>query len=189
MKKVAVNDFVLRQVKGSGKTYSDHLSFDEIAIDAERQMAKGLIKKGYRDGVIIVSANENYIKKFVCPYVKINENTKLSSKFVQRQPGEDFYIQTRAINGVPLKASNVEYILYRHDVLAENNENTTSHEWELISIHAVPEGVEEMPMGPITMMRNQLERKGGTKALYSSDEWAKSVEFWQKYAPLEPLYT
>ena len=29
MKKVAVNDFVLRQVKGSGKTYSDHLSFDE----------------------------------------------------------------------------------------------------------------------------------------------------------------
>ena len=48
MKKVAVNDFVLRQVKGSGKTYSDHLSFDEIAIDAERQMAKGLIKKGYR---------------------------------------------------------------------------------------------------------------------------------------------
>ena len=49
--------------------------------------------------------------------------------------------------------------------------------------------VEKMPMGPITMMRNQLERKGGTKALYSSDEWAKSVEFWQKYAPLEPLST
>ena len=42
-----------------------------------------------------------------------------------------------------------------------------------------------MPMGPITMMRNQLERKGGTKALYSPDEWAKSAEFWQKYAPLE----
>ena len=74
--------------------------------------------------------------------------------------------------------------MYRHDVLAENNENTTLCEWELISIHAVPEGVEEMPMGPITMMRNQLERKGGTKALYSSNEWAKSVEFWQKYAPL-----
>ena len=66
MKKVAVNDFVLRQVKGSGKTYSDHLSFDEIAIDAERQMAKGLIKKGYRDGVIIVDANKDHIKNFDC---------------------------------------------------------------------------------------------------------------------------
>ena len=43
MKKVAVNDFVLRQVKGSGKTYSDHLSFDEIVIDAESQMARGFI--------------------------------------------------------------------------------------------------------------------------------------------------
>ena len=53
----------------------------------------------------------------------------------------------------------------------------------------MPEGVEEMPMGPITMMRNQLERKGGTKAFYSSDEWAKSVEFWQKYASLEPMST
>ena len=149
MKKVAVNDFVLRQVKGSGKTYSDHLSFDEIAIDAERQMAKGLIKKGYRDGVIIVGASKDLIKKFVCPFVKINEKTKLSSKLVQRQPGEDFYIQTRAINGIPLKASKVEYILYRHDVLAENNENTTSCEWELISIHAVPEGLKKCQWGQL----------------------------------------
>ena len=43
-----------------------------------------------------------------------------------------------------------------------------------------------MPMGPITMMRNQLELNGGTKAEYSSDEWAESVRFWQTYAPIEP---
>ena len=67
-----------------------------------------------------------------------------------------------------------------------HNENTTLSEWELISIHALPEGVDNMPMGPITMMRNQLELKGGTKAHYSSDEWAKSIEFWQKYASIEP---
>ena len=36
-----------------------------------------------------------------------------------------------------------------------------------------------MPMGPTTMMRNQLQLKGGTKGFYSSEEWAKSVEFWQ----------
>ena len=42
-----------------------------------------------------------------------------------------------------------------------------------------------MPMGPITMMRNQLELEGGTKGEYSSDEWAESVNFWQKYAVLE----
>ena len=39
-----------------------------------------------------------------------------------------------------------------------------------------------MPMGPVTMMRNQLQLKGGTKAYYSSEEWAKAVYFWQHYA-------
>ena len=70
-------------------------------------------------------------------------------------------------------------------MLAENDEQSTGAEWELISFHALPEGIDEMPMGPVTMMRNQLEFPGGTKANYSTDEWAHSVEFWQQYAALE----
>ena len=42
-----------------------------------------------------------------------------------------------------------------------------------------------MPMGPVTMMRNQLELEGGTKAKYTSEEWAESIYFWQKYAALD----
>ena len=42
-----------------------------------------------------------------------------------------------------------------------------------------------MPMGPVTMMRNQLELSGGTKGHYESKEWAKSVDFWQQYVVLE----
>ena len=41
-------------------------------------------------------------------------------------------------------------------------------------------------MGPVTMMRNQLNLIGGTKASYTKDEWAESVRFWQKYAALNP---
>ena len=41
-----------------------------------------------------------------------------------------------------------------------------------------------MPMGPVTMMRNQKDLEGGTKAYYTSEEWADSVEFWQNYASL-----
>ena len=37
-------------------------------------------------------------------------------------------------------------------------------------------------MGPVTMMRNQLQLNGGTKGKYSSKQWAESVNFWQKYA-------
>ena len=185
MEKVAVNDFVRRQIKGSGKTYSDSLSFDAMAKDAEKQMGNGRYKEGYRDGVRIVTGSHSLTDQFICPFVKIDENTELVSRLVRRQPSEEPYIQTRAKSGTPLKAGRVEYILYRHNVLAENDEQSTDAEWELISIHAIPEGVDKLPMGPVTMMRNQLKLTGGTKAHYSSDEWAEAVRFWQKYAALD----
>ena len=185
MEKVAVNNFVRRQIKGSGKTYSDSLSFDAMAKDAEKQMGNGHYKEGYRDGVRIVTGSHSLTDQFICPFVKINENTELVSRLVRRQPSEEPYIQTRAKSGTPLKASRVEYILYRHDVLAENDEQSTNADWELISIHAIPEGVDKLPMGPVTMMRNQLKLTGGTKAHYSSVEWAEAVRFWQQYAALD----
>ncbi|MBC8346538.1 MAG: DUF3228 family protein [Candidatus Marinimicrobia bacterium] len=185
MEKVAVTTFVKRQIKGSGKTYSESLSFDDIAEDAEVQMNRGKFEEGYRDGVRIVTGSLSFTSQFTCPFVKIDENTELISSVMQRQEGEDPYIQTRAKNGTLLKAGRVEYILYRHDVLAENDEQSTEAEWELISIHAIPEGIDKLPMGPVTMMRNQLELKGGTKAHYTSEEWAEAVRFWQKYAALD----
>ena len=84
-----------------------------------------------------------------------------------------------------MKLSGVDLILYRHDVLKETNENSTNSDWELIAFHGIPEGIKDLPMGPITMMRNQLKLPGGTKALYTSEEWANSTNFWQKYALLK----
>ena len=76
----------------------------------------------------------------------------------------------------------MEIILYRNDVLKETDENSTDDDWELVAFHAIPEGIENLPMKPATMMRNQLELKGGTKARYSSEQWAESVRFWQNHA-------
>ena len=92
MEKVAVNDFVQRQIKGSGKTYSDSLSFDAMAKDAEKQMGNGHYKEGYRDGVRIVTGSHSLTDQFICPFVKINENTRLISSVVKRQIGEEAYI-------------------------------------------------------------------------------------------------
>ena len=183
---VAVNKFVKRQNKFSGKTYSEELSFDFFAKHAEQKIIDEDFKQGYRPEVIIVKLDKKYVDKVICPYVRITKNTKLSAQFVKRRENEEPYIQVRALNGKLIKAGYVELILYHHDILYENDENTTDAEWELISINAVPMGVEFMPMGPITMMRNQLELIGGTKAKYSSDEWAESVQFWQKFAPIDP---
>ena len=183
---VAVNDFVRRQVKNSGKTYAKTLSFDQIANHASTQMQNKIYRDGYRDGVRIVAADESIKSDFVCPFVKLNNNIKLISNLVYRREGEEPYIQVRAINGSPTETGKVELILYRHDVLAENNEQSTDADWELIAFQAVPKGVDYLPMGPVTMMRNQLDLHGGTKAEYSSKEWANSIRFWQKYAAIEP---
>ncbi len=186
--KVGVNDFVRRQLEGSGKTYSKSMTFDEIAKHAEEQMIRNAFSEGYRKGVLVVNADNSIIDNFICPFVLIKQDTLLISKFVKRQENEEPFIQTRALNGSLLKTGKVELILYRHDVLKENNENTTKAEWELISINSVPEGIDKMPIGPVTMMRNQFNLNGGTKAFYSSNEWANSVRFYQQYAILDPNY-
>ena len=185
--KVAVNDFVKRQTELSGKTFSNDLSFEFFANHAKDKMIKNEFLIGYRKGVRIVTIDKKYVHKVFCPYVKITKDIKLVSKLVKRKENELPYIQTRAINGIPVKAGSVDLILYSHKVLLENDENTTDADWELVSINAIPDGEDTMPIAPVTMMRNQLNLAGGTKALYSTEEWAKSVQFWQKYASLNPV--
>ena len=182
---VSISNFVRRQINGSGKTHAEGLSFEEIASHAKKQFNKGSYKEGYRDGVILIQASDELIHHFICPFVRVTEKTKLNATMVRRRPEEEPYIQIRALNGTPLKTSLVDLILYRHDVLAETNEQTTDADWELISFHAIPERIEDMPMGPVTMMRNQLQLLGGTKAYYESKQWAESVKFWQGYAILD----
>ena len=182
---VSINKFVKRQIKGSGKTYAEGLSFEEIAQHAQEQLTNGNYKPGYRDGVILVHVAKKLISHFTCPFVRITEKTKLKATVVKRRPEEETYIQMRALNGTPMKTGSVDLILYHHDVLSETNEQTSDADWELISFHAIPEEIDNMPMGPVTMMRNQLQLTGGTKAFYESEKWAESVKFWQEYIVLD----
>ena len=181
---VGINSFVKRQIKGSGKTYSV-LSFEEIRYHAEVQLAKGQFSKGYRDGVILVKVNKKLTTSFISPMIKITMNTKFETKPKKRRNNENIYLSTKALNGKPLVLGSVDLILYRNDVLKETNEDETNCEWELIAFYGIPKCLSELPMGPVTMMRNQLCLPGGTKGEYSSEEWADSVNFWQTYALLK----
>ena len=181
---VGINSFVRRQTKKSGKTHST-LSFDSIKNHAENQLKKNIYRRGYRDGVILVPVDKKLLPNFICPIIKINAKTKFESLIKKRRNNEEYYISTKAINGKPITIGGVDLILYRSDVLKETKENETEKYWELIAFQAIPKGIKQMPMGPITMMRNQLCLNGGTQGAYSSDEWAESVHFWQKYALLK----
>ncbi len=182
METVSVNSFVTRQVKGSGKSYAIGLEFEEIAKHAATQLNTGHFESGYRDGVCLVHVSNSLLQHFYSPLVKISDDMQLRAVITRRREEEEPYIQIRAIDVSPLPAGSVNLILYRHDVLAETGEDETNADWELIAFNCLPEGLGYMPMGPVTMMRNQLQLTGGTKGTYSSDEWAESVQFWQNYA-------
>ena len=182
--KVLASDFVKRQTKESGKTYAKTMTFNEIAEIAENSLNNGDFIQGYRDGVVLIQLDSDVKNDFICPLVEINEDTKLSAKCVKRRESEENYIQIRALNGESLKTDKVDLVLYRKDVLEETNEQSTDGDWELIAFMAKPKNV-KMPMGPVTMMRNQLQKPGGTKGTYEAEQWAESVDFWQRYAILE----
>ena len=115
---VTVNEFVYRQTKDSGKTYSD-LSFDEIAKYAESQLIKESYSKGYREGVLLVHVEHEMNKYFFCPFVKVGDSTSLTAKSVKRRDNEVPYIQIRAQSGKLCETGNVDLILYHNRVLKE----------------------------------------------------------------------
>jgi len=182
METVLVNSFVTRQIRGSGKSYAENLSFPEIAKHGQERLAQGKFSQGYRPGVILVAVSKSLLSHFYSPIVEITEKTKLFAEVARRRPEEEPYIRIRAIGEKPQPAGSAHLILYHHDVLAETNEDETEADWELIAFNCLPKDLHNMPMGPVTMMRNQLELTGGTKGYYASEVWADSVRFWQKYA-------
>ncbi len=184
MQTVTLSRFVTRQVKGAGKSWAEGISFEEIAAHGEIQLNQGKFTPGYREGVVRVEVADHLLKHFFSPMVRVTDNTPLVAEVHRRRESEDPYIRIRALKGEPMKTGKVELILYQHEVLAETHEHETDADWELIAFNVIPEGIRHLPMGPVTMMRNQLECPGGTAAQYSSEEWAESVRFWQQYAML-----
>ena len=120
---VAINEFVKRQKPNSGKTYTS-MTFKELAEYAEEELLKKSYTNGYRDGVILINVSKDLLKFFKCPFVKINEKTKLKAEITKRRSNEEYYIRIKAINGTELAPGKVQLILYRNDVLRETNENT-----------------------------------------------------------------
>jgi hypothetical protein len=67
IKTVSVNEFVRRQVKGSGKSYTSKHSFEDIAHYANKKLAAGDYSLGYRDGVIVVNADRELVSFHAFP--------------------------------------------------------------------------------------------------------------------------
>lgn len=175
-KKVACGSFVKRQTPESG--YSHFIgSWEllEMLAAAYSQQAEST-HFGYRDGVILVDLPGHM---FMSAMVQLNEDSKLTANYAPRREGEAAFIRvsTKAKKQV---AKHAQVVMYRHDVLAENNERETDAEWEIVCIKArVSE--EEEPMDPYTMARNFLHLEGGTKGDFTAEQFAQSIVYWNNH--------
>ena len=92
---------------------------------------------------------------------------------------EDPMLAVRAPASLKAPALKVKVICYSHGLLGD--EASTAADFELVTIVAEP-FEEPAPMPPVTMARNFLGLKGGTKGEFSAEDFAKSIIFWAQHA-------
>lgn len=179
-KKVACGEFVKRQTAESGYSHFDGpwQMLENLAEDRliQAPIVPEKIHQGYRDGVILIDMPAML---FFSAIVELKEDSKLKANYAPRRLGEDPYIRVSA-KAKKQQAKYAQVVLYRWDVLAENNERETEAEWEIVAIKARVTKEEE-PMDPYTMARNFLHLKGGTKGEFTAEQFAKSIVFWNNH--------
>lgn len=138
---------------------------------------------GYRDGVILVPVSP---VGFMSSLVPITKDLEFTTIYEARREGEKPYKKS-VTYGKKQPAEYVDIVLYRKDVLEEDEtdrEHLTGADWEIVSVNARMTE-EPAPIPPQTMARNQLanteDGKGGSKADYTGDEFAKSIMFWNSH--------
>lgn len=177
---IKCSEFVKRQTKESGYSYFDGTwELLEALVQYTWDYFPQNIRPGYRDGVVLINLPP---WKFYTSIVEVNEKTKLNVNYAPRIEGEDSFIRVAA-GGKKQPAKYVSIVLYRHDVLAEDNDRSSDAEWEIIAIKARVSEQEE-PMDPYTMARNFLHMKGGTKGNFTAQQFAESIVYWSNHAML-----
>lgn len=179
-----------RNRPGTGHSYtslSDKQLFrlinDNIAYAKPGQGETGLSRK------VLIPLNYVAERYFYCPTYKVDENTPLDVRVGRRQENEDLKIDVFLKKPrwwefwkkpvLPEPARFVDIVLYSREVLLENGgEVSGDYDWEIVAILA--RSVEKEPMNPLTMARNMLELPGGTKSVYTAQEFAESVYYWSQ---------
>ena len=133
-------------------------------------------KEGFAPGVREVTVSP---EGFYAGVAKLDEGSVLTTKFEPRRKGEAAVTATRTTPSKgKLPATSVVICIYTHELLGKDA--TTTADWEIVTVLAVA-GVEQV-MDPVTMARNHLGLEGGTKGVFSADDFAKAIMHWTQHA-------
>tara|TARA_Y100000310_G_scaffold317679_1_gene370800 strand:+ start:1061 stop:1690 length:630 start_codon:yes stop_codon:yes gene_type:complete len=194
------SDFALeRHVKGAGHSYYDGDSAEVI-----NKVAANWDKRIPGDGESDVSRKVLVPVDpfgFVCPTVDLNKiadrrlGLYMKNEVTRRQEDEDPYVSNfldtymvEGFEGTWNKQEQIKFldeakfvniVLYSAEALLENGgERSTDRDWEIVCLIASP--VESEPMPPLTLARNFLEKPGGTKSVYTAEQFAESIYYWSQ---------
>lgn len=147
-------------------------------------------REGYRAGVILVDIPSDY---FYSTLKELKDGDYLLGRFSKRVQEETPRINVKLLSNGLDDAKYVSVVLYRFDVLKEDDDNTILEvndgievypEWEIITI--LQSTYSDTPMDPNTLMYNHFKQNGGTDTKMSSEkfeqELKKSFLFWKDKA-------
>ena len=184
---VQFSNFVRRQTPGSEFS---HFTIAEAEVLDRITANWSNYKEGYRDGVILIPVNPD---GFFSSVVALEEGDFLVGQYKARRPGEtprkSTFVYRPGQANTKLPAKQVDIVLYRADVLAENNERSTDAEWEVVSINANPvEGDMPIPVG--ALIANHFQLSGGTATNMTDSQFVAqlrtSVLFWADKSQVAP---
>jgi hypothetical protein len=173
------SDFAAKRHQvGTGHSYFKY-HLDEVAALVEDNFHKALPGQGETDlarKVVVPVPPEG----FYCTNVSLEPDMQLRARVVVRQEGEDPFVEVRAeANAKPAKF--VKIVCYSAEALLENGgTRSTNRPWEIVAVLA--SDVESEPMDGLTMARNFLEKAGGTKSVYTAQEFAEAIYYWSQRA-------
>lgn len=180
---IGVSDFVKRQTAASKY---DHFAgdWDALVQLVESQWVHRQ-PSPHNSGVLLVPVPEDECHRFFGSVVPVTESTALTAHFAPRMTGEAGFIQVEVAGGKKVPARRAEIILYSHETLDRDGDAPATREadYYIISINAYASAQTE-PMSPMTMARNFLGLKGGTRpeTPYTAQEFAESILYWSQHA-------
>jgi hypothetical protein len=190
-KSLVLDPFCLRQFVPGTFT---HIPYDasEFLSRVQEQYSEAKLRPGYADFCKHIFV-ENFTEALVTSLEITPENEHLITTAYEARTETELpvlvrYFPHNVVGHVP-RARYLDVILYSYEQIqkeykdrGEVDQQGCEYDWGIISVKPQDQDY-ELPMQPITMMRNALGREeGGSGVRLDRDEYRKSVDYWRKFA-------
>ncbi len=178
---LGITDFVRRQTPESKHSHFDG-TWDELLEIVHAQWHRAEVSP-HNTEVRLVPVPPELSHRFYTALVEVTPDTPLRARFEPRVPGEDPFIQVEAVGFPKAPARKAEIILYSHEVLARDGDAPPTREADFYVVSVNTYATDEPePMSPMTMARNFLGLKGGTRpeTPYTAEEFARAIVYWSR---------